>query len=90
MIPAFETQQYRPEMPYDKEELRKFVDTGQVQIFRFVQSSNNLTTRIVSIGHVEDYPTMHYFGIPRTSQYISEILSEIAGSSCPKSYCENA
>ena len=68
MIPAFETQQYRPEMPYDKEQLKKYVDTGQVQIFRFVHGSNSLTTHIVSIGHVEDYPTMHYFGIPRSMQ----------------------
>ena len=73
MIPAFETQQYRPEMPYDKEELKKFVDTGQVQIFRSAHGSNSLTTRIVSIGHVEDYPIMHYFGIPRTTQSVALI-----------------
>ena len=52
VIPALETQQYRLEMPYDKE-LRKFVDNGQVQIFRFVHCRNNsLTTHILSIGHV--------------------------------------
>ena len=78
MIPAFETQQYRPEMPYDKEELKKYVDTGQVQIFRFVHGSNNFTTHIVSIGLVEDYPTRY------------TILSEISGNSCSKSHCENA
>ena len=53
-------------MPYDKEELKKFVDTGQVQIFRFVHGNNSLATHIVSIGHVEDYPIMHYFAIPGT------------------------
>ncbi|KAF6033547.1 GYLTL1B [Bugula neritina] len=35
VVPAFETQQYRPAMPYDKVELKKYVDTGQIQIFRY-------------------------------------------------------
>ena len=70
VIPALETQQYRLEMPYDKE-LRKFVDNGQVQIFRFVHCRNNsLTTHIVSIGHVEDYHTMLNYGINRTTQSV--------------------
>ncbi|XP_067940014.1 xylosyl- and glucuronyltransferase LARGE2s-like [Watersipora subatra] len=34
VVPAFQTQQYRPQLPFTKEQLKKYVDTGQVQIFR--------------------------------------------------------
>lgn len=34
IVPAFETQQYRPEMPVNKDDLKKFVAANLVQIFR--------------------------------------------------------
>ena len=44
------------------------------------------------IVHVNDYPTMHYFGIPRHTQSILayKILTSISGNSSEKLYCGNA
>ena len=44
----------------------------------------------MAIGHVSEYPTMHYFGNPRhTQSMIAYMILSISGKSSEKLYCRN-
>ena len=43
----------------------------------------------ISIGHVNEYPTMHYFGNPRHAQSMIAYMILISGNSSEKLNCGN-
>ena len=50
-----------------------------------------VSLRVVSMGHVNEYPTMHHFGIPgHTQSMVAYIIwLSISGNSSEKLHCGN-
>ena len=53
---------------------------------------DKLKSDFCKIGHVNEYPTMHYFGIPRDTQSMvayTVLTVNSSGNSSEKLHCEN-
>ena len=55
---------------------RTYVAQGIFHSFNFDQSKFLMMLFSVTIGHVNEYPTLHYFGIPRQTQSIMTYKKE--------------